>query len=113
MDDHGVLFYSLIDDSSIACWDSTKPYRKENLLTLAKDEENKLIFPSEIRMDRARTLWVMSDRMPIHLFSNLNYTDFNFRVFFAPIESLIARTVCDPSLPEYRLNPSWDEGLYL
>ncbi|XP_054276546.1 protein yellow-like [Macrosteles quadrilineatus] len=112
MDDHGVLFYNSIDKSSVACWDSSKPYRKENLLTLMNDEE-KLIFPSDIRVDSLRTLWVISDRMPVHLFSSLNYTDYNFRVFFSPIEPLIAGTVCDPSLPEYRLTPSLDQGLYV
>ncbi|KAG8311756.1 LOW QUALITY PROTEIN: protein yellow-like [Homalodisca vitripennis] len=111
IDHRGILFYNLVDQNSLACWDSSKPYLKENLLTLAQDEE-KLIFPSDVRIDRSNTLWVMSDRMPVHLFSSLNYSDYNFRVMFSPIDQLIKGTKCDPGLPEYRLTPTWAEAFY-
>lgn len=111
MDEYGVLFYNLVDDNAIACWDSSKPYRKENLLTFARDDE-KLVFPSDIRINHSH-LWVMSDRMPVHLFSNLNYTEYNFRVLFTPLDQIVPGSVCDPSLPEYRLSPTWEQGLYI
>lgn len=46
-------------------------------------------------MDANNFLWVISDRMPKFLLSSLNYSEPNFRVFFAPLDTLIRGTVCE------------------
>lgn len=46
-------------------------------------------------MDGSNYLWVISDRMPKFLLSSLNYSEPNFRVFFAPVDTLIRGTVCE------------------
>ncbi|XP_046674206.1 protein yellow-like [Homalodisca vitripennis] len=93
-DSNGVLFYNLVDQNAVGCWDSKKPYSKENLQVVARDDVG-LIFPSDVRVDRTSTLWVISDRMPIHLEASLDFRDVNFRIFFSPVRDLIAGTVCD------------------
>lgn len=103
MNNKGVLFFNLIDQNAVGCWDSNKPYSRENLQVIAKDDEG-LIFPSDVRIDRTDNLWVISDRMPIHLESSLDFSDVNFRIFFAPIQNLISGTVCDPSASRNNVN---------
>lgn len=99
MDPNGLLFFNLIDQNAVGCWDSAKPYRKENLAVIAKDDEG-LVFPSDVRVDRTSTMWVMSDRMPVHLLSMLDFTDINFRVYFGSVNELVGGTVCDPTVKE-------------
>lgn len=96
IDQNGIMFFNLIDQNAVGCWDTRKPYSKENLAVVAKDDEG-LIFPSDVRVDRTGTLWVISDRMPVHLEASLDFRDVNFRIFFAPAQALITGTVCDPS----------------
>lgn len=91
----GVMLFNLVDQNAVGCWDSNKPYLKENLQVVARDDVG-LIFPSDVRIDRTNTAWVISDRMPVHLEASLDFRDINFRIFFAPVRSLISGTVCDP-----------------
>lgn len=102
IDQNGLLFFNLIDQNAVGCWDSGKPYRKQNLAIVAKDDVG-LVFPSDVRVDRTNTLWVFSDRMPVHLLATLDFTDVNFRLYFAPVKELISGTVCDPTVEEVSL----------
>lgn len=95
MDHNGVLFFNLIDQNAVGCWDSNKMYKPENLGIIAKDDVG-LVFPSDVRVDRSGILWVISDRMPVHLIASLDFRDVNFRVYFAPVHELITDTVCAP-----------------
>lgn len=49
------------------------------------------------QVDGERTLWVMSDRMPVFLIANsIDFNnDVNFRIYSAPVADLIRGTVCD------------------
>jgi len=49
MDDNGVLFYNLIDQNAIGCWNSRRPFTRENQGVLDRDDEG-LIFPSDIKV---------------------------------------------------------------
>ncbi|CAH1154780.1 unnamed protein product [Phaedon cochleariae] len=94
MDDEGVQFFNLIDQNAVGCWNSRTEYRKENHGIVDKDDKQ-LIFPADVKVDRNRNLWVISDRMPRFLITSLDYNEVNFRVLFAPVEVLIKGTVCD------------------
>lgn len=94
MDDFGIQFFSFIDRNAIGCWNSMNPYHPDYLGIVDRDDE-KLIFPSDVKVDRYRNLWVISDRMPNFLLADLNYADVNFRIFHAPVDMLLKSTVCD------------------
>ncbi|XP_017784644.1 PREDICTED: protein yellow [Nicrophorus vespilloides] len=100
MDEDGVQFFNLIDQNAIGCWNSLNPYRRNNLAMIERDDE-KLIFPSDVKVDREANVWVMSDRMPNFLLSSLNFEEYNFHVFFAPINVLIKDTVCEKPTPQF------------
>ncbi|KAF2897181.1 hypothetical protein ILUMI_08992 [Ignelater luminosus] len=93
MDEYGVEFFTLIDINAIGCWYSGYPYATNFFKVLHRDDKN-LIFPSDLKIDRKRNLWVISDRMSNFLYRGLNPTEVNFRILFAPINDLIQNTVC-------------------
>lgn len=97
MTDEGLMVHNLIDQNAIGCWDSRKPYNKENQAVIAKDDVE-LVFPSDVRV-KDGVLWAISDRMPVHLEASLDFNDVNFRVFFASLRELVQGTVCDIYYP--------------
>uniref|UniRef100_A0A8D9ERL0 Protein yellow n=1 Tax=Cacopsylla melanoneura TaxID=428564 RepID=A0A8D9ERL0_9HEMI len=100
MDHNGILFFNLIDRNAVGCWNSLNPYRPEYIGHVDMDNEA-LIFPSDVKVV-GDDLWVISDRMPIHLESEagLNFNDVNFRIFTVPIRNAVRGTVCDGPLSE-------------
>lgn len=98
MDITGVQLFSLIDQNAIGCWSSRLPLKPQNIAIADKDDVG-LIFPSDVKIDAGRNVWVISDRMPVFLESELNYGDVNFRIYVAPMEKLIQGTVCEVEPP--------------
>ncbi|XP_050441579.1 protein yellow [Adelges cooleyi] len=98
MNDDGILFFNLIDRNAVGCWNSKVPYEPKSLDIIDWDD-TALIFPSDVKVDSLSNLWVMSDRMPNHLIDKLDFTDINFRIFYAPLDKALAGTVCANSIP--------------
>lgn len=46
------------------------------------------------QVDRNGNLWVLSDRLPIFMYSQLDLQDYNFRILTGSTEELIMGTVC-------------------
>lgn len=91
----GIEFFNLIDQNAIGCWKQDLPYKPQNIGVVDKDDVG-LIFPSDVKIDQERNIWVLSDRMPVFLESTLDYSDINFRIFNAPLDLLVQHTVCEP-----------------
>ncbi|XP_045497878.1 protein yellow [Colias croceus] len=91
----GVLFYSLVNLNAVACWRTTnKEYIMKNQGRIYMDDE-KMIYPTDIKVDYNENLWVLSNRMPIWMYGQLDPNDVNFRVFSAPVLKAISHTACD------------------
>lgn len=97
MSERGVELYNLIDQNAIGCWNSALPLKPQNTAVVDKDDIG-LIFPCDIKIVDESEVWVISDRMSGFLEgeSGLDYSDINFRIFTAPLDTLISGTVCDP-----------------
>jgi hypothetical protein len=95
MDDRGVELFNLIDQNAIGCWNSALPLKPQNTAVVDKDDVG-LVFPSDVKIDAGRNVWVMSDRMPVFLEAELDYSDINFRIYTARLDSLLEGTVCEP-----------------
>lgn len=89
----GVMLYNLIDQNAVGCWNSATEYTPANHGVVDRNDET-MIFPADVKVDAERTVWVISDRMPNFLIATLDRTDVNFRIFTAPMDTLIAGTVC-------------------
>ncbi|XP_072948953.1 protein yellow [Epargyreus clarus] len=91
----GVLFYSLVNLNAVACWRTTnKEYNMKNQGRIYMDD-TKMIYPTDIKVDYKENLWILSNRLPIWMYSKLNPNEVNFRVFYAPVLRAISHTACD------------------
>lgn len=94
MDENGVEFFNLIDRDAVGCWNTMFPYEPNYHAIIDQDKEA-LSFPADVKVDKHKNLWIISDRMPNFLLSKLNYEEVNFRIFFAPIDVLTRGTICE------------------
>ncbi|XP_058128159.1 protein yellow [Anopheles ziemanni] len=94
MSETGLQLFNLIDQNAVGCWHSSLPYSPEYHGLVDKDDVE-LVFPADVKIDEEETVWVISDRMPVFLIADLDYSDVNFRIFSAPLSTLVAGTVCD------------------
>ncbi|XP_016982272.1 protein yellow [Drosophila rhopaloa] len=94
MSDDGVELFNLIDQNAVGCWHSSMPYTPQFHGIVDRDDVG-LVFPADVKIDENKNVWVLSDRMPVFLLSDLDYADTNFRIYTAPLATLIENTVCD------------------
>lgn len=93
MSDDGIELFNLIDQNAVGCWNSATNYAPQNHDVVDRDDET-MVFPADVKIDETNTVWVISDRMPVFLIAQLDYTDINFRIFSAPLDDLLAGTIC-------------------
>ncbi|KAL4712270.1 hypothetical protein ACJJTC_004032 [Scirpophaga incertulas] len=96
VDRNGVMFYNLISRDSIGCWNTCKPYKKQNLGIVAQDDRT-LVFPNDLRIDHEipQTVWIITNRLPMYQFNLINPNEYNYRImYFDPIRA-ISHSVCE------------------
>lgn len=92
----GVMLFNLIDQNAIGCWHSSMPYTPQFHGIVDRDDVG-LVFPADVKIDENQDVWIISDRMPVFLIAELDYSDVNYRIYSAPLAELIHGTVCDIS----------------
>uniref|UniRef100_A0A182MZX5 Protein yellow n=1 Tax=Anopheles dirus TaxID=7168 RepID=A0A182MZX5_9DIPT len=100
MSETGLQLFNLIDQNAVGCWHSSLPYAPEYHGVVDRDDVE-LVFPADVKIDDEEQVWVISDRMPVFLIADLDYSDVNFRIFSAPLATLVAGTVCDVQQPPF------------
>ncbi|XP_055523490.1 major royal jelly protein 1-like isoform X2 [Wyeomyia smithii] len=97
MDSNGNLFFGLLSQTSIACWDATTNYNPHNFRIVSQNLET-LQFPSGLKVIRNRKgieeLWVLTCRFQKIMTGSLNFNETNFRIQAIQIPELLdgART---------------------
>ncbi|XP_011251659.1 protein yellow [Camponotus floridanus] len=89
----GILFYALTNLNTIACWRPQNKFTTQQQGYVYQDNVT-MIFPNDLKIDRNGNLWVLSDRLPVFMYSQLDPQDYNFRVLTGSTEELIMGTVC-------------------
>jgi hypothetical protein len=100
MDRQGVLFFTLVTQDSVGCWNSQQPYGyRPELLGIVGNDNVRLIFPNDLKIDNElhQSVWVLSNKLPQYLYSKLDFNDYNFRILTAPTDVAVQGTVCDPN----------------
>lgn len=92
-DESDVLFYTQVNKDGVGCWNSRKPYAPETQGIVDSDSDS-LVFPNDLKVDRDRNLWVLSDRMPVFLFKALDPKQFNYRILSAKVDDAVRGTPC-------------------
>ncbi|RZC33575.1 yellow-c [Asbolus verrucosus] len=88
-----VLFLTQLNRDGVACWNPKKTLNSQSLALVAQDKEA-LIFTNDIKVDPERNLWILSDKMPIFIYKQLDASQVNYRIFKAKVDDLIKDTVC-------------------
>ncbi|XP_062547215.1 major royal jelly protein 1-like [Armigeres subalbatus] len=92
MDSNGNLFFGLLNQMAIACWDSTTNYNPNNFKIVSQNQDT-LQFPSGVKIVRNRKgieeLWVMTCRFQKIMTGTLNMNETNFRVQAIQIPELL------------------------
>ncbi|EDV45262.2 protein yellow isoform X1 [Drosophila erecta] len=96
---NGIMFFTQVHEDDIGCWDTSKPYTRAHLGKLLNLENSNLIqFPNDLKVDNEeeQSVWLISNRLPIYLYSNLDYGEVNFRILKANVNKIIGNSICNP-----------------
>ncbi|XP_050424366.1 protein yellow-like [Adelges cooleyi] len=92
----GVLFYGLLIQNTIGCWNSYsgEEYNEhtQSLITLDKDQD---MYPSDVKVDRTGNLWVLSNTLPIYTHNNFEQNLVHVKIYMTPVRQVIKGTICD------------------
>lgn len=115
-----VVFYAEIQRNGISCWNTNKRFSSDNHGTVAQDSQlmiypsdltvkvyfqallrrkyvdlrSVLLFFSLLQIDEDGVMWVMTNSMPIFIYSTLDTNTYNFRVWKQMTSEAIKNTVC-------------------
>ncbi|XP_050339573.1 L-dopachrome tautomerase yellow-f2-like [Bactrocera neohumeralis] len=91
----GIIFYAEIQRNGIGCWNTNKPFSAQNHGTVAQDAQ-RMIYPSDLTIDDEDNIWMMTNSMPIFIYSTLDPNVVNFRVWKQNVNEAAKNTVCAP-----------------
>lgn len=92
-DPTNVLFYTQINRDAIGCWNINKPFTPENQ-GLVDSDSDALVFPNDLKIDNEGNLYVLSDRMPLFIYSSLK-PEYNYRILTGKTKDVISGTPCE------------------
>ncbi|XP_028982120.1 major royal jelly protein 1 [Diachasma alloeum] len=97
----GVLFFGLIQQHAIACWNMHKTIAPENIVILDHDIDyyqfvsGVKVIPKHIT-ERHEELWIATNRYQKIALDVQDFNDINFRIMSRRLDRLIRGTNCDP-----------------
>jgi hypothetical protein len=100
MDRRGVLFFNLVTQDSVGCWNSQQPYGyKPELLGIVGHDNVSLSFPNDVKVDHElhQNVWILSNRLHRYLSGELDPNDYNYHILTARTDAAVKGTVCDPN----------------
>ncbi|XP_055617286.1 L-dopachrome tautomerase yellow-f2-like [Toxorhynchites rutilus septentrionalis] len=95
--DTGVVFFALIQQNAVSCWDSRKPFAPQNMAIVYKNDAD-IVYPNDLAIDNEGYVWFMTNSIIKLLYTRLNLEEYNFHVWRANINEVIKGTVCDPAV---------------
>lgn len=87
------IFYTLVAQNAIGCWNTKKEISKETAIIVDYDPVS-LVFPNDIKIDDERNLWVVSDRLFHFIQGFLDPDDVNYRILTVHVDDLVDNSVC-------------------
>lgn len=90
----GIIFYTQVNKDGIGCWNTAKPLTQDTQ-GLVDSDSDALIFPNDLKVDTESNLWVLSDRLPMFIFTSLDPAEYNYRILTGTIREIIKGTPCE------------------
>ncbi|CAK9798069.1 Major royal jelly protein 2 [Anthophora quadrimaculata] len=97
----GALFFGLVNNTSIGCWNEFKSLNRNNIDIAAKNRTT-LQFTSGLKVkdtEEGEVLLAFTNRYQKLATGTLNTTDVNFRILTGRVKDLIENTKCQPRIP--------------
>nr|XP_050845756.1 protein yellow-like [Vespula vulgaris]XP_050845757.1 protein yellow-like [Vespula vulgaris] len=100
MNEDGVLFFGLLSEISLACWNSKKypEYGNKNIENILFDREN-LQFPSGMKLKYSKKnreeIWILTSSFQRFMTGTLHSNETNFRILAGFVDELVRGTKCD------------------
>ncbi|XP_014602585.1 PREDICTED: protein yellow-like [Polistes canadensis] len=100
MNEDGVLFFGLLSELSLACWNSkTYPeYGENNIENLLVDQTN-LQFPSGLKLrysnKNREEIWLLTSSFQRFMTGTLNSNETNFRILAGFVDEIVRGTKCN------------------
>ncbi|KAH0954658.1 hypothetical protein HN011_004597 [Eciton burchellii] len=110
IDRDGVMFFNMVTRDSVWCWDTRKEYIPQNFGPIGTSNMS-LVFPNDIKVDHEidQSVWLISNRLPMYLYSTVNGGSINYRIFKANVKEAVRNTVCDPNYVVPDSDPGFDD----
>lgn len=92
----GAVFFGLVSDTSIGCWNEFRSLNRENIRLVARNSRT-LQFTSGLKVKDCRgkeELWALTNKYQRIATGTLDYDDVNFRILKGNVEGLIRGTRC-------------------
>uniref|UniRef100_A0A182VSS2 Protein yellow n=1 Tax=Anopheles minimus TaxID=112268 RepID=A0A182VSS2_9DIPT len=90
----GVIFYTQVNKDGVGCWNTVMPLTADTQ-GLVDSDSDALVFPNDLKVDNEGTLWVLSDRLPMFIFTSLDAEQYNYRILVGETRDIIKGTPCD------------------
>lgn len=98
MTPNGILLAAQVQLEGVSCWDTRKPYNLNNIMMVQRDPIT-LGFVNDLKLDTDReNVWVVSNNLPTYLYSQLDFSQINFRLLRANVARATRGTICDPQV---------------
>ncbi|RLU26490.1 hypothetical protein DMN91_000286 [Ooceraea biroi] len=109
MDNNGVLFFGLLSDLAIGCWNSiTHPEYGGTNTEFVIVEPNTLQFPSGLKIITAKNgrqeMWVLTSSFQKYMADTMSSNETNFRIQAGYVDELIRGTKCNGAHLNSNLN---------
>lgn len=88
----GVLFMSLVNQNALGCWNTNKAFTPDNFDIVQKNDQ-KMIYPCDLKVYKDDVI-LLTNNMPIFLYSSLNYDEVNFRIWMNSVDAAVSSTKC-------------------
>jgi len=88
----GVMFGAMVGSSALSCWNTHKELSPKTLGIVAKDAL-KFMYPYDLKIEKDN-VWIMTNRLPMFIYSRLNPEEVNFRLYRVKVQDAIKGTVC-------------------
>ncbi|KAL0278636.1 UNVERIFIED_CONTAM: hypothetical protein PYX00_000403 [Menopon gallinae] len=96
-DKNGILYFGMMDDNSINCWNSDTAYKSSNIHQLEQDNLN-LQFSSGLKIipneKDEEEIWVMTDRFQLLMTGDMKKNEVNFRIVRGKLDDLLRNSPC-------------------
>lgn len=90
----GVVFYGELARNAVGCWNSGEDFSADKHDIVLKDDE-RMVYPSDLTVDDEGHVYVLSNRIPQYVYSRLNESDYNFRLWKGKAREIVAGTKCE------------------